>query len=82
MRELVGHSLTGTYLYLLCVKPDISTTSASSVELASGLYLKNKIFVRRLIVKLKAYGISDRMCNWVENFLYGRKRVQVNGQFF
>ena len=23
MRELVGHSLTGIYLYLLCVKPDI-----------------------------------------------------------
>ena len=29
MRELAGRSLTGTYLYSLCVKPDISTTSAS-----------------------------------------------------
>ena len=29
MRELAGRSLTGTYLYLLCVKPGISTTSAS-----------------------------------------------------
>ena len=29
MQELAGRSLTGTYLYLLCVKPDTSTTSAS-----------------------------------------------------
>ena len=29
MRELAGRSLTGTYLYSLCVKPDTSTTSAS-----------------------------------------------------
>ena len=29
MRELAGRSLTGTYLYLVCVKPGISTTSAS-----------------------------------------------------
>ena len=42
----------------------------------------DKVPHRRIIVKLKAYGISERMCNWVENFLYGRKqRVQVNGRF-
>ena len=42
----------------------------------------DKVPHRRLIVKLKAYGISERMCSWVENFLYGRKqRVQVNGRF-
>ena len=29
MRELAGRSLTGTYLYSLCVKPGISITSAS-----------------------------------------------------
>ena len=29
MRELDGRSLIGTYLYSLCVKPDISTTSTS-----------------------------------------------------
>ena len=29
MRVLAERSLTGTYLYSLCVKPDISTTSAS-----------------------------------------------------
>ena len=29
MRELARRSLTGTYLYSLCVKPGISTTSAS-----------------------------------------------------
>ena len=29
MRELAGRSLTGTHLYSLCVKPGISTTSAS-----------------------------------------------------
>ena len=35
-----------------------------------------------LIAKLWAYGISKRMCKWIENFLYDRKqRVQVNGQF-
>ena len=37
MRELARRSLTGTYLYLLCVKPDTSTTSARIVELASGV---------------------------------------------
>ena len=42
----------------------------------------DKVPHRRLIVKLKAYGISERMCTWVENFLYGRKqRVQMNGRF-
>ena len=34
----------------------------------------DKVPHRWLIVKLKAYGISERMCNWVENFLYGRKQ--------
>ena len=29
MLKLAGRSLTGTYLYSLCVKPGISTTSAS-----------------------------------------------------
>ena len=41
-----------------------------------------KVPHRRLIVKLRAYGMSEKMCNWVENILYDRKqRVQVNGHF-
>ncbi|MEW8545715.1 MAG: reverse transcriptase family protein, partial [Candidatus Thiodiazotropha sp.] len=42
----------------------------------------DKVPHKRLIKKLQAYGISQKMCRWVENFLYNRKqRVQVNGQF-
>ena len=42
----------------------------------------DKVPHRRLIAKLRAYGISERMCKWIENFVYERKqRVQVNGQF-
>ena len=42
----------------------------------------DKVPHRRLIVKLRAYGMSEKMCNWVENFLYDRRqRVQVNGHF-
>ena len=42
----------------------------------------DKVPHRRFIVKLRAYGISDRMCNWVESFLHDRKQhVQVNGKF-
>ena len=46
MRELAGRSLTGTYLYSLCVKPDTSTTGwerkvhvTHSVDLYSGQIL-------------------------------------------
>ena len=42
----------------------------------------DKVPHRRLTAKLRAYGISERMCKWVENFLYDRKqRVQVKGEF-
>ena len=42
----------------------------------------DKVPHRRLIVILRGYGISDKMCKWVEDFLHNRKqRVQVNGQF-
>ena len=42
----------------------------------------DKVPHKRLIKKLQAYGISQKMCTWIENFLYNRKqRVQVNGYF-
>ena len=42
----------------------------------------DKVPHRRLIVNLRSYGISDKMCKWVEDFLHNRKQhVQVNGQF-
>ena len=42
----------------------------------------DKVPHKRLIKKLQAYGISQKMCTWIENFLYNRKqRVQVNGCF-
>ena len=35
----------------------------------------------RLMKKLRSYGISNKICAWVENFLSDRKQcVQVNGQ--
>ena len=35
----------------------------------------------RLIAKLRAYGINEKLCQWVENFLLDRKQcVQVNGE--
>ena len=43
----------------------------------------DKVSHRRLIVKLRAYGMSEKMCNCAVNFLYDRRqRVQVNGHFF
>jgi hypothetical protein len=34
----------------------------------------------RLLQKIKAYGLSDSIFNWVQNFVSGRKQcVQVNG---
>ena len=42
----------------------------------------DKVSHRRLIVKLRAYGMSEKMCNSAVNFLYDRRqRVQVNGHF-
>ena len=46
MRELVGVHCSGTYLYLYCVKPGISTMSAQSaciVELTLGVSEKLSI---------------------------------------
>ena len=34
----------------------------------------------RLLVKMKAYGLSEKICIWVQDFLSDRKQcVQVNG---
>jgi len=42
----------------------------------------DKVPHKRLVSKLKAYGISDKTCNWIQDFLYNRRqRVCVNGQF-
>lgn len=37
---------------------------------------------RRLLEKLKAYGLSVQTCKWVEEFLKDRKqRVRIKGKF-
>ena len=40
----------------------------------------DKVPHTRLLVKMKAYGLSEKMCTWVQDFLSDRKQcVQVNG---
>ena len=40
----------------------------------------DKVPHRRLISKLKGYGFTNNICNWVQDFLHDRKhRVSVNG---
>ncbi len=37
---------------------------------------------QRLLMKLRAYGITGNVLNWIENFLTNRRqRVQVNNSF-
>ena len=41
----------------------------------------DKVPHRRLIVKMERYGISERIINWVKDFLHNRKqKVSVNGE--
>ena len=36
---------------------------------------------KRLMVKVRAYGINEQVCKWIEDFLSGRQqRVQINGK--
>ena len=36
---------------------------------------------KRLLIKLKAHGIGDQLCSWIENWLTNRKqRVVINGE--
>ena len=40
----------------------------------------DKVSHTRLLVKMKAYGLSEKICIWVRDFLSDRKQcVQVNG---
>jgi hypothetical protein len=40
----------------------------------------DKVPHTRLLVKMKAYGLSENICIWVQNFLSDRKQcVQVSG---
>jgi hypothetical protein len=40
----------------------------------------DKVPHTRLLVKMKAYGLSEKICIWVQYFLSDRKQcVQVNG---
>lgn len=42
----------------------------------------DKVPHKRLINKLRSYGISNQTCTWVEDFLKNRKqRVQINGNY-
>ena len=39
----------------------------------------DKVPHKRLLHKLRSYGLSDKLCTWVESFLSNRKqRVKVN----
>ena len=39
----------------------------------------NKVPHERLLIKLKAYGITSKLLNWINSFLKGRKqRVTIN----
>ena len=40
----------------------------------------DKVPHERLVMKLKAYGITSKLLNWIHSFLKGRKqRVTING---
>ena len=42
----------------------------------------DKVPHKRLMVKIRAYGIKENICNWIEDFLKDRKqRVSVNGKY-
>ena len=42
----------------------------------------DKVPHKRLIEKIKSYGIGQHITNWIQDFLQGRKhRVCVNGKF-
>ena len=41
----------------------------------------DKVPHRRLMVKIRAYGISENICEWIEDFLKDRKQiVKINGK--
>ena len=41
----------------------------------------DKVPHKRLVAKVRAYGIDEDICNWIESFLESRRqRVNVNGQ--
>ncbi len=75
-----------TSLQLLKVL-DEWTEALDNNEVVDSIYMDfmkafDKVPHKRLIHKMKSYGISDQLCGWVRHFLTDRRqRVQVNGKF-
>ena len=75
-----------TVLQLLCVLEDWtkSLDEGGEIDVIFMDFMKafDKVPHRRLIYKMKKYGLSDKICSWVNDFLSNRKqRVKVNGEF-
>ena len=50
--------------------------------LYEGLWSVDTVPHKRLLHKLRSYGLSDKLCTWVESFLSNRKqRVEVNDSY-
>ena len=73
-----------TILQLLCAI-DNWTTALEEGKTVDCIYADfkkafDKVPHRRLMAKVRAYGIKDNICNWIEDFLKDRQqRVSVNG---
>ena len=73
-----------TILQLLCAI-DNWTTALEESKTVDCIYADfkkafDKVPHRRLMTKVRAYGIKDNICNWIEDFLKDRQqRVSVNG---
>ena len=78
---LSGRSVTLQLLYAM----DKWTEALDNGEEVDCIYTDfmkafDRVPHKRLIVKMKSYGISDSICNWVEMFLCNRKqKVVING---
>ena len=75
-----------TVLQLLCALEDWTKCLDEGGELdvifMDFMKAFDKVPHRRLIHKMKKYGLSDKICSWVSNFLNDRRqRVKVNGEF-
>ena len=74
-----------TTLQLLKVMDEWTETldSGGSIDSIYMDFMKafDKVPHRRLVVKMERYGISERIINWVKDFLHNRKqKVSVNGE--
>lgn len=74
-----------TVLQLLCVIDNWTEALDEGIE-TDCIYADfkkafDKVPHKRLMKKVRAYGIKDNLCNWIEDFLKDRiQRVSVNGK--